>query len=99
MKEITGPDGPLGASQVKASRTSRARAGSSSNASASELKRGTDGVSISGNAFALSRLAEVPDVRTDLVNRISAEVNDPDYDVDGKLDKALNSLFAEVFGG
>ena len=80
---------------VRANKASRAR--STKSGSSSGLTRSGDDVSISGGARALSKLSALPDVRTEVVNRVSAEVNDPDYDIDAKLADALDRLFGGGF--
>ena len=94
MNEINGPTPSRGA-QIGGVRSQSARTSTRPEAGA-ELSRAQDDVNISGSARALSELSRLPDVRSELVNRISQEVMDPEY-VDQNFEGALDRMFNEVF--
>lgn len=58
--------------------------------------RGEDTVDFSSRAQWLSKLADLPDIRHDLVNRVKAEIARGTYDnaerIDGALDKLVEDL-------
>ena len=64
-------------------------------ASGSSPTRGSDSVELSSTSQLLSRLAELPDVRQDLVDRVKAQIQSGDYDTPEKLDKALDAMINE----
>lgn len=55
-----------------------------------------DRVDLSDQARLLDSLKGGSDVRTDLVARVKADLASGTYDVDGKLDKALDALIDDV---
>ena len=54
-----------------------------------------DRVELSETAQLLAKLAALPDVRQDLVDRVKAEIAAGTYDTDAKLDQALDNLIDE----
>lgn len=96
MNEIHGAGGPSHLSETAAQRSKMGRAAASKDARGAGLSRSTDQANLSGTGRALSILREPSEIRTDLVNRISKEVNDPGYDLDGKFSLALDRLLAEI---
>lgn len=44
----------------------------------------------------LSRLSELPDQRTDLVNRVRAEIANGTYETDGKINAAIDALAEDL---
>lgn len=73
-----------------------ARRADAPQASGDAPTRGTDSVELSSTSQLLSRLAELPDVRQDLVDRVKAQIAKGDYDTPEKLDKALDAMIDEV---
>lgn len=65
----------------------------------SEVKsvRGQDKVELSDRAQLLSKLNELPDVRSDLVERIKAEINAGTYETPDKIDAAIDKLGEDLF--
>lgn len=64
-----------------------------------DLSRGSDQIELSDTARILSKLANLPDIREDLVNRVRAQIADGTYDVDGKLDLAIDGLAEDLLNG
>lgn len=58
--------------------------------------RGGDQAEFSTASRLLSRLSELPDVRTDLVNRVRAEIADGSYETDDKINAALDALVEDL---
>jgi flagellar biosynthesis anti-sigma factor FlgM len=58
-----------------------------------------DSVEVSAAAQLLARLSDLPDVRSDLVDRVKAEITSGDYETPEKLDAAIDGLIedAETF--
>lgn len=61
--------------------------------------RQSDQVELSSAAQLLSRIAELPDVREDVVARVRGEIEAGTYETPDKLDAAIDALLAEEFGG
>ncbi len=55
-----------------------------------------DRVELSRHALLLDRLRQLPDVRTDLVNDVSAAISNGTYETDEKLNTAVARLFEEL---
>ena len=55
-----------------------------------------DRVELSRHALLLDRLRQLPDVRTDLVNDVSAAISDGTYETDEKLGTAVARLHEEL---
>jgi len=55
-------------------------------------ERPSDRVELSDRARYLSKLAALPDVRTELVDRVRREIQDGSYETDQKLDAAVRNL-------
>ena len=66
-------------------------------ATESKTSRGEDKVELSGRAQLLSKLHELPDVRTDLVERIKAEIDAGTYETPDKIDAAIDKLAEDLF--
>lgn len=60
--------------------------------------RGGDKVEFSQKAQLLSRLAKLPDIRKDLVDRVKSEIAKGTYDTDDKLNGALDGLLEDLKG-
>lgn len=58
--------------------------------------RPSDRLELSDRALLLSHLRELPDVRTDVVDRVRAQIADTDYPTDETLDIALDNLAADI---
>lgn len=57
-----------------------------------EYTRGSDQLELSETAKLLAKLANLPDVREDLVARVKAEIADGTYETADKLDAAIEGL-------
>jgi negative regulator of flagellin synthesis FlgM len=57
---------------------------------------GADEVSISSEADMVSRVRDVPEMRSDKVARIKAQIASGTYETDEKLDMALSRLLDEI---
>jgi flagellar biosynthesis anti-sigma factor FlgM len=82
--------GSIGSSNIPP--TNRATGRSSPSAPPTAQVRDSDKVELSQRAQLLSRLAELPDVRQDLVDRVKAEIADGGYDTPDKVDQLLDEL-------
>ena len=60
-----------------------------------DTQRGSDQVELSRTAQLLSKLAELPDVRQDLVDRVRAEIDAGTYETPEKLDAAIDAMAYE----
>lgn len=58
--------------------------------------RGTDRVEFSQTAQLLSRLADLPDIRFDLVARVKSEIAAGTYETADKFDAALDGLVDDL---
>ena len=86
--------GPVGSNNIPpASRVAERSVQSTATAAAA---RGSDKVELSQCAQLLSRLAELPDVRQDLINRVRAEIADGVYDTPDKVDELLDELAQDL---
>ena len=65
---------------------------------ASEPMHGADQVDISAEADMVSRVHELPDVRTDRVAEIRQQIAAGTYDTDAKMDVAVGRLLDELSG-
>ncbi len=63
---------------------------------AAAVSRGDDQVQLSDAARLLSRIAEVPEVRQDLVDRIKTEIELGTYETPEKLDAAIDALMDDL---
>jgi len=55
-----------------------------------------DSVEVSTAAQMLAKLADLPDVRQDLVDRVRAEIESGDYETPEKLEAAIDGLIDEA---
>ena len=55
-----------------------------------------DQLDISPEASFVSQTRDIPDVRTELVSRIRAEIASGSYETEARLDGALNALLEEI---
>lgn len=58
--------------------------------------RGRDQVEFSRTAQLLSRMAELPDVRQELVNRVRSEIEAGTYETPEKVDAAVDNLVEDL---
>ncbi len=58
--------------------------------------RGEDQVELSNTAQLLSKIADLPDVRQDLVDRVKASIANGTYESDDKADAAIDSLLDDI---
>lgn len=58
--------------------------------------RGEDRVQLSDKAQFLSKIAELPDVRQDLVARVQSAIADGSYETSDKLDAAISNLVEDL---
>ncbi|MEM1108739.1 MAG: flagellar biosynthesis anti-sigma factor FlgM [Planctomycetota bacterium] len=61
-----------------------------------DLSRGSDQVEVSDTARILGKLADIPEVREDLVARIRAEIAAGTYETPEKLDAAIEGLAEDL---
>lgn len=66
------------------------------NSTVASPNRGSDRVELSDKARLLGRLAELPDVRQDLIDRVRAEIADGTYDTPDKVEDMLDSLIEDL---
>ena len=86
--------GSIGSSNIPP--TSRATARSSQPTAPAAQARGSDKIELSQRAQLLSRLAALPDVRQDLIDRVKAEIADGVYDTPDKIDELLDELAQDL---
>ena len=58
--------------------------------------RSSDSVEFSQTAQLLSKLAELPDVRQGLVDRVRSQIADGSYETPDKLDAAITGLLGDL---
>ncbi|WP_432798256.1 flagellar biosynthesis anti-sigma factor FlgM [Poriferisphaera sp. WC338] len=58
--------------------------------------RKTDSVELSNAARYLAKIAELPDIREELVGRVKAEIEAGSYDTDDKIDASLEALAEDL---
>lgn len=96
MKEITGAGGPANLNDVAAQRITRGRSAAHAATPAAIANRSRDNAALSINGRAMSIMGELPNVRTELVTKMSKLVNSPDYDLDGEFSLALDKMLSEL---
>lgn len=69
---------------------------SRSQTSTHTASRGKDHVELSDKAQLLSKIADLPDIRHDLVDRIKASIADGSYETEDKTDAAIESLLEDI---
>ncbi|NUQ33565.1 MAG: flagellar biosynthesis anti-sigma factor FlgM [Planctomycetaceae bacterium] len=97
MNEINGPSAPHGGnvSGIRPSVSPRTPS-TRPTESGSDLQKASDNVRISGDARALSGLRELPEVRTERVNQVAKDIQDPAYME--KFESALMKMLDENWG-
>ncbi|MEM9064933.1 MAG: flagellar biosynthesis anti-sigma factor FlgM [Planctomycetota bacterium] len=68
-------------------------------AAAGGVIRGADQVDVSAESVALQKLRELPELRTDLIESIKAQIRADAYDTPERLDAALDGLIDEEILG
>jgi len=58
--------------------------------------RGQDRVELSNTAQLLSKIADLPDVRQNLVDRVKASIADGTYETEDKTDAAIDNLLEDI---
>lgn len=61
-----------------------------------DVSRGSDQIELSDTAKILAKLADLPEVREDLVARVKAEIADGKYETPEKLDAAIEGLAQDL---
>ncbi len=59
-------------------------------------RRGKDQVELSDKAQYLSKIADLPDVRQGLIDRVRASIADGTYESEEKTDAAVDSLLEDI---
>ncbi len=59
-------------------------------------RRGSDSVELSQHARLLSKLAKLPDIRQDLVDRVRQQIADGTYETAEKIDIAIDNLIEDL---
>ena len=63
---------------------------------ASSVQRGSDTVEVSHTAQLLAKLADLPDVREDVIARIRSEIESGEYETPEKLEAAIDALIEDL---
>ncbi len=74
----------------------RRATGDSGSAPSQTLTRPSDRVELSERARYLSKLASLPSVRTDVVDRVKREIANGTYETDAKIDGAVQGVLDEL---
>lgn len=90
MSEVSPIHRPAAATLEPQARSSR------THTQADSTTRGEDQVELSNTAQLLSKIADLPDVRQDLVDRVKASIADNTYESDDKTDAAIESLLEDI---
>lgn len=90
--QINGPAHVHGAQPIRAPHNSTGTQG----ATRTQSVQGADEVSISAEADFLSRINDLPEIRQDRVDDIRSQLAAGTYDVDAKLDTAVDRLLDEI---
>jgi len=65
-------------------------------AQADTTTRGNDQVELSKTAQLLSKIADLPDVRQGLVDRVRASLDDGTYETEARTDAAIDGLLEDI---
>jgi anti-sigma28 factor (negative regulator of flagellin synthesis) len=95
MAEATSIQGALPGRSAELTPPLRAQRPTQREASPS-VQRADDKVEVSEVAMYLSKLRELPDVRTDLVSRLRGEIASGSYDSPEKLSAAIDAMIDDV---
>lgn len=60
------------------------------------VRRGDDRVDVSDVARMISRMNEMPSIRTELVERVRNEIENGTYETEDKIDLAIDAMFDEI---
>jgi negative regulator of flagellin synthesis FlgM len=90
MSEVSPVNRPVAATLDQHSRTARTQT------QADTTTRGEDQVELSNTAQLLSKIADLPDVRQNLVDRVKSSIADGSYESDSKTDAAIDSLLDDI---
>jgi len=90
--QINGPAHVHGAQPIRAPHNTTG----AQPAARSQSVQASDEVSISAEADFLSRINDLPEIRQDRVDDIRAQLANGSYDVDAKLDTAIDRLLDEI---
>ena len=90
--EIYGPGRIDGAESIRGPQQTRAIEPSQGTDSVQSM----DQIDISPEAEMVSRIGELPDIRTDLVAEVRAQIEAGVYETDEKLDVAVGRLIDEI---
>lgn len=106
MNEVSGPSSSpppsdFGSHQVSrgnAVRSDQAQQAAQAYERTSARAPADDTASLSVEGRSLSQLNTLPEARAELIERLSAEVNDPDYDIDAKFADAMGIMLSDTLG-
>ncbi|MBB6429718.1 flagellar biosynthesis anti-sigma factor FlgM [Algisphaera agarilytica] len=90
MSDIAPLNGPSAASYLPTGKIERPAA------SSTDVSRGSDQIELSDTAKILAKLADIPEVREDLVARVRAEIANGTYESDAKLNAAIEGLAQDL---
>lgn len=90
MSEVSPIHRPAAATLEPHARSSRTQT------HADTTTRGEDQVELSNTAQLLSKIADLPDIRQDLVDRVKASIADDTYESDDKTDAAIDNLLEDL---
>jgi negative regulator of flagellin synthesis FlgM len=65
-------------------------------ASVDTARRGEDQVELSDKAQLLSKIADLPDIRQDMIDRVKASIADGSYETEDKTDAAIDNLLEDI---
>jgi negative regulator of flagellin synthesis FlgM len=65
-------------------------------AQADTTTRGDDQVELSSTAQLLSKIADLPDIRQGLVDRVRASIDDGTYETEARTDAAIDGLLEDI---
>ena len=90
MSDIAPLNGPSATSYLPSGRLERAAT------APADVSRGSDQIELSDTAKILAKLADLPEVREDLVARVRAEIAEGKYETPEKLDAAIEGLAQDL---
>ncbi len=90
MSEVSPINRPVAPTLDPQTRTARTKP------QADTTTRGEDQVQLSNTAQLLSKIADLPDVRQELVDRVKASIAEGTYDTEDKADAAIDGLLEDI---
>jgi negative regulator of flagellin synthesis FlgM len=90
MSEVSPINGPVAPTLEPQTRSSKPQA------HAGTATRGEDQVELSNTAQLLSKIADLPDVRQELVDRVKASIDNNTYETEDKTDAAIDGLLDDI---